>query len=49
MLKHNSPWHVEQRAGGVLEWTSPTGRGYIDRPPTQNTVVFTDTSVPSPF
>ncbi|PQZ57485.1 MULTISPECIES: HNH endonuclease signature motif containing protein [unclassified Microbacterium] len=49
MLKHNSPWHVEQRAGGVLEWTSPTGRGYIDRPPTQNTVVFTDTSAPSPF
>lgn len=49
MLKHNSPWHVEQRAGGVLEWTSPTGRGYIDRPPTQNTVVFTETSVPSPF
>ncbi len=49
MLKHNSPWHVEQRAGGVLEWTSPTGRGYIDRPPTQNTVRFTETSVPSPF
>lgn len=49
MLKHNSPWHVEQRAGGILEWTSPTGRGYIDRPPTQNTVVFTETSVPSPF
>lgn len=46
MLKHHSPWHVEQRPGGVLEWTSPTGREYIDRPPPQNTVVFTDESPP---
>ncbi|WP_262002555.1 HNH endonuclease signature motif containing protein [Microbacterium sp. Mcb102] len=49
MLKHHSPWHVEQRAGGVLEWTSPTGRSYIDRPPPQNTVTFTDSTVPAPF
>lgn len=41
MLKHHSPWHVEQRPGGVLAWTSPTGRSYIDRPPPQHTVVFT--------
>lgn len=46
MLKHHSPWNVEQRHGGVLEWTSPTGREYIDRPPPQNTVVFTDESPP---
>lgn len=46
MLKHHSPWHVEQRPGGVLEWTSPTGREYIDRSPPQNTVVFTDESPP---
>lgn len=32
-LKHNSKWRVTQRAGGVLEWTSPTGREYTDRPP----------------
>ncbi|WP_224781100.1 HNH endonuclease signature motif containing protein [Leucobacter sp. Psy1] len=31
-LKHHSPWRVEQRPGGVLEWTSPTGRTYQDRP-----------------
>ncbi|MDF2561350.1 MAG: hypothetical protein K0R99_2796 [Microbacterium sp.] len=49
MLKHHSPWHVEQRAGGVLEWTSPTGRTYIDRPPPQNTVTFTESAVPVPF
>ena len=41
MLKHHSPWHVDQRPGGVLEWTSPTGRTYLDRPPPQNTVTFT--------
>ncbi|MGO4487979.1 DUF222 domain-containing protein [Microbacterium sp. 2RAF4] len=46
MLKHHSPWHVEQRPGGVLEWTSPTGREYIDRPPPQNTVVFTHEPAP---
>ncbi|WP_214467718.1 HNH endonuclease signature motif containing protein [Microbacterium flavescens] len=31
-LKHHTPWRVEQHAGGVLEWTSPGGRSYIDRP-----------------
>lgn len=41
-LKHHSPWHVEQRPGGVLEWTSPMGRTYIDQPPAQNTVTFAE-------
>jgi len=45
MLKHHSPWHVQQRAGGVLEWTSPTGRTYIDEPPAQNTVRFAESSM----
>lgn len=31
-LKHHSPWRVEQHPGGVLEWTSPTGHTYQDRP-----------------
>lgn len=48
VLKHHSPWHVVQRPGGVIEWTSPTGRVYADAPPTPNTVTFTDTGVP-PF
>lgn len=43
-LKHASPWHVRQRAGGVLEWTSPTGRTYVDTPPPPNTVVFAPTN-----
>ncbi|GAA1932419.1 hypothetical protein GCM10009775_25560 [Microbacterium aoyamense] len=32
-LKHESAWTVRQVGGGVLEWTSPTRRIYIDRPP----------------
>jgi hypothetical protein len=44
VLKHHSPWHVGQLGGGLLEWTSPTGRIYIDRPPPQNTVTFSDTA-----
>lgn len=31
-MKHNTAWHVEQRDRGVLVWTSPSGRVYIDRP-----------------
>ena len=31
-LKHNTAWTVVQRAGGELEWTSPTRRTYVDRP-----------------
>ncbi len=32
-LKHASEWKVRQLGGGVLEWTSPTRRQYLDRPP----------------
>lgn len=32
VLKHHSAWRVRQRPDGVLEWTSPTGRSYPDRP-----------------
>lgn len=30
--KQFTRWKVRQLAGGVLEWTSPTGRVYIDEP-----------------
>ncbi|GGD61911.1 hypothetical protein GCM10007269_01290 [Microbacterium murale] len=33
VTKHETPWKVRQLGGGVLEWTSPTGRIYVDRPP----------------
>lgn len=32
VLKHHTDWTVVQRPGGVMKWTSPTGRVYIDRP-----------------
>ena len=32
-LKHATAWTVRQRPGGILEWTSPTGRTHVDRPP----------------
>ncbi|MCR2761974.1 HNH endonuclease [Microbacterium sp. zg.B48] len=37
-LKHHTAWRVRQRGGGVLEWTSPTGRTYTDIP--VSTVAF---------
>ncbi|MCH6230930.1 HNH endonuclease [Microbacterium sp. CFH 31415] len=37
-LKHQTAWTVVQRSGGVLEWTSPTGSTYADRP--VSTVAF---------
>ncbi|TQM23785.1 HNH endonuclease signature motif containing protein [Microbacterium kyungheense] len=32
-VKHATAWHVRQVGRGVLEWTSLTGRRYLDRPP----------------
>ena len=34
-LKHHTRWKVKQRDGGVLEWTSPTGRLHRERPPSK--------------
>ncbi|UUT34308.1 HNH endonuclease signature motif containing protein [Microbacterium elymi] len=42
ILKHHSPWRVEQLGRGRLRWTRPTGRVYLDRP--TSTVQF----VPDP-
>jgi hypothetical protein len=32
VLKHDTAWTVRQLPGGILEWTSPTGRVYVDTP-----------------
>lgn len=32
VLKHQTPWRARQLDGGVLEWTSPSGRVKVDRP-----------------
>ena len=41
-LKHHTRWSVVQHPGGVLEWTSPAGIPYIDRP--VSTVAFASDS-----
>ncbi|WP_417563871.1 DUF222 domain-containing protein [Microbacterium sp.] len=47
-LKHHTRWQVRQLPGGILQWTSPTGRTYTDHPPPL--VRFTDTTPdPPPF
>ncbi|MCR2814245.1 HNH endonuclease signature motif containing protein [Microbacterium jiangjiandongii] len=49
-LKHNTAWTVVQHGGGVLMWTSPTGRVYPDVPP--RTLEFTASAAsgaPPPF
>lgn len=49
VLKHHSPWQVEQRDDGLFAWTSPTGEVYVDTPPAQNTVTFSEDAMPAPF
>lgn len=49
VLKHQTPWTVEQLGGGVLAWTSPTGQTYIDQPPPPNTITFAESDEPPPF
>jgi hypothetical protein len=47
-LKGETPWKVRQLGGGILEWTSPGGHVYIDKPPPA-IVVFTPSTDPPPF
>lgn len=43
VTKHHTPWKLRQIGHGVLEWTAPTGRVYIDHPPgTSGHVTFDD-------
>ena len=46
VLKHQTAWTVTQRGAGVLEWTSPTGAGYIDKPPAPVTFTVEDPDPP---
>lgn len=34
-MKHHGGWRVKQVEGGVLQWTTPSGRSLTDRPPNQ--------------
>ncbi|WP_434810507.1 DUF222 domain-containing protein [Microbacterium sp. bgisy189] len=45
-MKQFTAWKVRQHGGGILEWTSPLGRVYIDRPPVLGVHFTPDTSDP---
>jgi hypothetical protein len=47
-LKGETAWTVRQLGGGVLEWTSPGGHVYIDKPPPA-LAIFTPNTDPPPF
>ncbi|PPF46911.1 hypothetical protein C5B85_01095 [Pseudoclavibacter sp. AY1F1] len=32
IVKHHTAWKVRQLGGGILEWTTPSGKVYISRP-----------------
>ncbi len=46
ILKHHGQWTVRRLGGGILEWTSPTGRKSTDRP--EPTVRFVPDTDPPP-
>jgi len=46
VLKHQTAWTVKQLGAGVLEWTSPAGNSYIDRPPSPVTFTIQDPDPP---
>lgn len=45
-VKHATDWTVLQLGNGILQWTSPTGRKYLDKPPTLVQFVPSRGSVP---
>ena len=47
VLKGETAWTVRQLGGGILEWTSPGGHVYIDKPPP--VIQFVPTTDPPPF
>ncbi|MCE4026022.1 HNH endonuclease [Microbacterium sp. Au-Mic1] len=48
VLKHQTAWKVKQRGAGVLEWTSPAGSTYIDKPPAPVAFTIEDPYPPPP-
>jgi len=49
VLKHQTAWTVKQLGAGILEWTSPAGATYIDKPPSPVTFTIEDPDPPPDF
>jgi hypothetical protein len=47
-VKHHGGWQVRQLPGGVIEWTSPTGRVHLVEPE-RPTPAFVPSNTPAPF
>lgn len=47
VTKHRTAWRIRQLGHGVVEWTGPSGRRYLDRPPA--TVRFVPAMESAPF
>lgn len=45
-LKHHGGWQARQRRDGSLEWSSPTGRDYRERPPARVAFARADANAP---
>ncbi|MBD7957675.1 DUF222 domain-containing protein [Microbacterium sp. Sa4CUA7] len=49
-VKHGTAWSVEQKPDGILQWTSPTGRVYLDIPRrVLEFMALTTAAEPAPF
>jgi hypothetical protein len=49
VLKHQTPWTVEQLDNGTFSWTSPTRKIYLDTLPPPNTSTPVKHDQPPPF
>ena len=47
IVKHGTEWLVEHLEGGVMRWTSPTGRVYLVEP--ERTLPTFVVDEPAPF
>lgn len=45
-LKHQTGWEVEQLGGGLMRWTSPTGRQHVDLPERAERAAWETNGVP---
>ena len=48
IVKHHTAWQVRQLGGGILEWTTPSGKIYIDRPEPYGVIFRPSAELPRP-
>ncbi len=48
IVKHHTAWNVQQLDGGVLQWTTPSGKTYIDQPEPHGVIFKPTAELPRP-